>query len=159
MVNQPTAPYSWIQRRNDFDHAPSKDHQGEPETRPTTQCKLDSIRVFSVRYANCELQTADLGPHAFEAEMPRWLRKLLEQGAKVTTCNRISADGSLVRYESIANETRGILPILSQLCEQDRSLSKVYLCHPDVQHVGKLAKEGGFCGYRNIQMMVSSCLV
>ena len=91
--------------------------------------------------------------------MPRWLRKQLEQGAKVTTLNRISADGRLVRYESIANETRGILPVLSQLCEQDRSLSKIYLCHPDVQHVGKLAREGGFCGYRNIQMMVRSCPV
>ena len=90
--------------------------------------------------------------------MPGWLRKQLEKGAKVTTINRIGADGRLVRYESISNETRGILPILSQLCEQDRSLSKVYLCHPDVQHVGKLAKEGGFCGYRNIQMMVSLCL-
>ena len=59
-----------------------------------------------------------------------------------------------MRVEQIANETRGLLPVLSQLCEQDRSLSKVYLCHPDVQHVVKMAKEGGFCGYRNIQMVV-----
>ena len=87
--------------------------------------------------------------------MPSWLRRELEQGAKVTITNRLSAEGRLVQYESIANETRGVVPILSQLCEQDQSLSKVYFCHPDVQHVVKMAKEGGFCGYRNIQMMVS----
>lgn len=101
------------------------------------------------------LGKSDLGPHAFEDEMPAWLRRQLEQGAKVTVVNRLNADGRIVRLEQIANETRGILPVLYQLCEQDRSLSKVYLCHPDVQHVVKMAKEGGFCGYRNIQMMVS----
>ena len=86
--------------------------------------------------------------------MPAWLRRQLEKGAKVTVLNKISADGQLLRRESIANETRGVLPVLSQLYEQDQSLSKVYLCHPDVLHVVKMAKEGGFCGYRNIQMMV-----
>lgn len=86
--------------------------------------------------------------------MPSWLWKQLEQGAKVTTFNRLNPDGRLVRVEQIANETRGIIPVLSQLCDQDRTLSRVYLCHPDVQHVVKMAKEGGFCGYRNIQMMV-----
>lgn len=99
-------------------------------------------------------QKADLGPHAFEQQMPSWLRKQLEQGARVTTLNRINPDGRLVRVEQIGNETRGVLPVLSQLCEQDRTLSRVYLCHPDVQHVVKMTKEGGFCGYRNIQMMV-----
>lgn len=84
-----------------------------------------------------------------------WLRKQLEKGAKTTITNTIGSDGRLVQYELIANETRNVLPILSQLCEQDRSLSKVYLCHPGVQHVVKMDKEGGFCGYRNIQMMVS----
>ena len=87
--------------------------------------------------------------------MPAWLRRQLEHGAKVTVVNRLNADGRIVRLEQIANETRGILPVLYQLCEQDRSLSKVYLCNPNVQHVVKMAKEGGFCGYRNIQMMVS----
>ena len=86
--------------------------------------------------------------------MPTWLRRQLEQGAKVTIFNRLNGDGKLVRVEQIANETRGLLPVLAQLCEQDRSLSKVYLCHPDVQHVVKMAREGGFCGYRNIQMLV-----
>lgn len=34
-------------------------------------------------------------------------------------------------------------------------MSKAYLCHPGVRHVVKMHKEGGFCGYRNIQMMIS----
>lgn len=87
--------------------------------------------------------------------MPAWLRKQLERGAPVTNVNQLSPNGHIVRVESVANETRGIVPVLAQLCEQDPALSKVFLCHPGVKHVVKMAKEGGFCGYRNIQMMVS----
>ncbi|KAL9043111.1 MAG: hypothetical protein Q9180_000097 [Flavoplaca navasiana] len=86
--------------------------------------------------------------------MPAWLQRQLERGAKVTIVNQISNEGQLVRLEIVANEARGALSVLAQLCEQDNMLAKVYLCHPGVQHVFKLAKEGGFCGYRNIQMMV-----
>ncbi len=88
--------------------------------------------------------------------MPEWLHKQLELGAKVTIVNQLTHDGRMYRLETVANETRGILPLLAQLCEQDRHVSRGFLCHPDVQHVVKMAKEGGFCGYRNIQMMVSS---
>lgn len=87
--------------------------------------------------------------------MPPWLRKQLEQGAKVTSRNTIGADGSLVKVETIANETRDIIPVLGQLCEQDPSVEHAFFCHPGVQHVVKMSREGGFCGYRNIQMMVS----
>lgn len=86
--------------------------------------------------------------------MPAWLHRQLERGAKVSVVNQISQGGRLVPLEMVANETRGILPVLAQLCEQDPTLSKVYLCHPGVQHIFKMAKEGGFCGYRNIQMIV-----
>lgn len=87
--------------------------------------------------------------------MPNWLRKKLETGGKVTFLDQITRDGRLLRTESIANEIRGIIPVLGQLCDQENKISKVYLCHPDVTHVVKLHKEGGFCGYRNIQMMIS----
>jgi len=87
--------------------------------------------------------------------MPEWLRRQLELGAKVSILNQISQDGRLVRVETIANEFHGIILVLGQLCEQDPALSRVYLCHPDVTHVVKMAKEGGFCGYRNIQMLIS----
>lgn len=87
--------------------------------------------------------------------MPTSLRKQLELGAKVSVINQINQDGRLVRIETIANEFQGILPVIGQLCEQDAALARVYLCHPDVTYVVKMAKEGGFCGYRNIQMLVS----
>lgn len=86
--------------------------------------------------------------------MPAWLYKQLERGAKVSVVNQIGHGGRLVRLEVAANEATGILPVIAQLCEQDHTLSKVYLCHPGTQHIYKMAKEGGFCGYRNMQMMV-----
>ncbi|KAL8781995.1 MAG: hypothetical protein Q9194_000007 [Teloschistes cf. exilis] len=101
------------------------------------------------------LGKAELGPYAHEDQMPLWLLKQLDAGAQVSFVNQINDDGKLVRVELVANETRGILPVLAQLCEQDRKLSKVFLCHPGVQHVFKTAQEGGFCGYRNIQMLIS----
>lgn len=44
---------------------------------------------------------------------------------------------------------------IGQLCEKDPSVAQAWLCHPSVKHVGKQGREGGFCGYRNIQMMIS----
>lgn len=87
--------------------------------------------------------------------MPDWLRKMLERGAKLTISNEISPDGELLRIETVANEIRGIIPVISQLCSRDSAVDKAYLCHPKVTHVVKMNKEGGFCGYRNIQMMIS----
>lgn len=101
------------------------------------------------------MQKAELGPHANEERMPVWLRKQLEQGAKVTSRNIISPDGSLIRIETIANEIRDIIPVLAQLCQQDPSVERAFLCHSGVQQVAKMSREGGFCGYRNIQMMIS----
>lgn len=87
--------------------------------------------------------------------MPLWLLKQLERGAKVSLVNQIGPAGQVVRVEHVANEIAGILPVLAHLCEQDAALSKVFLCHPGVKHVVKMSREGGFCGYRNIQMMIS----
>ncbi|KAL8985082.1 MAG: hypothetical protein Q9205_001123 [Flavoplaca limonia] len=101
------------------------------------------------------LGETELGPYAHEDQMPAWLQRHLERGAKVTIVNQISNQGQLVPLEIVANEARGALSVLAQLCEQDTMLAKVYLCHPGVQHVFKMAKEGGFCGYRNIQMMAA----
>lgn len=87
--------------------------------------------------------------------MPGWLRRMLEEGAKVTITNRIRPDGTLVRIETIANETPNLVPVLSRLSQLDRSVERAFYCSPEVRHVCKMPKEGGFCGYRNIQMMVS----
>ena len=100
-------------------------------------------------------QKAELGPHADEDQMPDWLRKLLEKGAKVTITTQIGSDGRLLRVEAISNEIHGIIPVLSRLCMQDESVERAFFCHPCVTHVVKMAREGGFCGYRNIQMMIS----
>jgi hypothetical protein len=61
----------------------------------------------------------------------------------------------LIKQEVIQNETPGIIPILAQLSALDRSVKQAYYCHPSTLHIGKTPKEGGFCGYRNIQMLVS----
>ena len=98
---------------------------------------------------------AELGPHAYEEQMPSWLRKQIERGPQVTVVNQLGPAGQMIRAEQVANETCGMVPVLAQLCEQDPALSKAFLCHPGVKHVVKQAREGGFCGYRNIQMVVS----
>ena len=97
----------------------------------------------------------ELGPHAFEERMPSWLYKQLVHGAHVQIVNTIGSDGSLVQIEKVENETPNLIPVIAQLCNQDHSLSKVFLCHPATKHIFKTHKEGGFCGYRNIQMLLS----
>lgn len=87
--------------------------------------------------------------------MPPNIRKVLEEGPRVTSFNRIQPDGTLLKVEVVANETPEVIPVLCRLCEQDESVERVFFCHPSVRHVFKLPGEGGFCGYRNIQMMVS----
>lgn len=87
--------------------------------------------------------------------MPSWLRKQLETGAKPIVGNNTCQEGCVIPVEMKANETSGMIPVLGMLCQQDKSVSKAYLSHPGVQHIVKMAREGGFCGYRNIQMMIS----
>ncbi|KAH6987291.1 peptidase family C78-domain-containing protein [Ilyonectria sp. MPI-CAGE-AT-0026] len=81
------------------------------------------------------LGKSELGRFAHENQMPPWLVELLQQEGQVI------------------NE--GVMPVLGQLLEQSPSTQYAYLCHPQVQHVSKLRREGGFCGYRNIQMLTS----
>ena len=87
--------------------------------------------------------------------MPAWLRKMLESGAKVTLLNRIGPNGLLAKDVVVENETPNIIAILTQLCGQDPSVRRAFFCSPEVRHVFKMPREGGFCGYRNIQMLVS----
>ncbi|KAK3399011.1 DUF1671-domain-containing protein [Sordaria brevicollis] len=81
------------------------------------------------------LGTAQLGKYAHEEQMPEWLVQHLEKGLYI--------------------RAEGIIPVLAQLFEQCSSTRKAFLCHPSTNHVSKLKKEGGFCGYRNIQMLSS----
>ena len=84
-----------------------------------------------------------------------WLRRMLEEGAKVTLTNQIGANGTIVRVEAIANETPDLVPVLAHLSQLDQTVDQAFYCSPAVHHVSKMPKEGGFCGYRNIQMLVS----
>ncbi|KAK4105002.1 DUF1671-domain-containing protein [Parathielavia hyrcaniae] len=84
------------------------------------------------------LSKAQLGKYAYEKRMPDWLVVLLKKGGQITS--------------------QGVVPVIAQLLEQSPSIKYAYLCHPCIQHVSKLKREGGFCGYRNIQMMFSYIL-
>ncbi|KAK4669714.1 uncharacterized protein QC763_205440 [Podospora pseudopauciseta] len=76
-----------------------------------------------------------LGRYAHEDRMPDWLADLLRKKGQV--------------------QTAGVVPVLAQLLESSPSTHRAYLCHPCVHHISKLKREGGFCGYRNIQMLCS----
>jgi hypothetical protein len=87
--------------------------------------------------------------------MPSWLRRILEKDAKTTQSNTIGSDGTLPRHHSANNETSDVVPVLFRLCEQDKSVQRAFFCSPKVHQISKMSKEGGFCGYRNIQMLIS----
>lgn len=80
---------------------------------------------------------------------------MLERGGKTTKTNQISADGTLTRYEEAENETVDVIPALARLCKQDKTVQRAFLCSPKVRQIFKMPREGGFCGYRNIQMLVN----
>ncbi|KAF4634667.1 hypothetical protein G7Y89_g3448 [Cudoniella acicularis] len=121
---------------------------------PDTPSKSSSSTTTS-KNARRRLGKSELGPHANEKQMPSWLVKLLESDGEMTTVNRLDGDGKLKKVKFCPNRTSGILPVLEQLLRQDRSTEYAYLCDPAVKHVSKLKREGGFCGYRNIQMLSS----
>ncbi|KAL4929644.1 peptidase family C78-domain-containing protein [Aspergillus undulatus] len=101
------------------------------------------------------LGRAELGPYAHEKKMPSWLLRMLDQGNAMTKLTRVTPDGRLSRHVVIENQTPNVVPALAQLCGQDKSVQRAFLCSAHVHHISKMPREGGFCGYRNIQMLVS----
>lgn len=118
---------------------------------PPKRSPLKSISPRKTR----RLGHAELGPHAHETQMPAWLQKLLERGAEVSISNTIGHDGKLVKVTAIVNETPNLIPVLESLSDMDPRIERAYYCSAATRHVAKMAKEGGFCGYRNIQMVIS----
>ncbi|KAF2756199.1 DUF1671-domain-containing protein [Pseudovirgaria hyperparasitica] len=110
---------------------------------------------ISKRIKSARLGKKELGPYAWEDRMPAWLEKKLADGPKISIVNRIGGDGRLIKQEVVENETPGIPSILAQLSHVDRSVRKAYYCHPSTVHICHTPKEGGFCGYRNLQMLIS----
>lgn len=80
---------------------------------------------------------------------------MLEKGGSTSKQTQITSDGKLTRREVVENETDHLIPALARLCDQDKSVQRAFFCSPKVRHICKMRREGGFCGYRNIQMMVS----
>ncbi|KAH7321469.1 peptidase family C78-domain-containing protein [Rhexocercosporidium sp. MPI-PUGE-AT-0058] len=105
--------------------------------------------------ARGQLGKSELGPYAREKQMPSWLVKLLEDDGAVKTSNVSNRDGKMRKVKICPNMTAGIVPVLEQLLDQDEQVEFAFLCDPAVKHVSKLRREGGFCGYRNIQMLCS----
>lgn len=102
--------------------------------------------------------------------MPEWLITLLTKEDGATKIVKRLIDGNLREVEICPNMVPGIISTLKPLISSDKSVQYAYLCHFSVKHVSKLKKEGkistcnialwqnhagGFCGYRNIQMMTS----
>ncbi|KAJ8130434.1 hypothetical protein O1611_g3195 [Lasiodiplodia mahajangana] len=106
--------------------------------------KIESLESRSAdgKPSKKRLGKSELGKHAYEHHMPDSLVTLLKRG-KYTSA------------EAHLSVTAGIIPALANLLEESPSTEHAYLCHPAVQHISKLRGEGGFCGYRNIQMLSS----
>lgn len=84
-------------------------------------------------------QKAELGKYAHEQQMPSWLISLLHKGGEV------ASDGSYsqpVCFLQPFLTLPGVITVLGQLLHQSRSTEYSYLCHPAVQHISKLKKEG-----------------
>ena len=97
----------------------------------------------------------ELGPHAFEKSMPFDVRRTLLNDAIPYYTNRIGRDGRLIKEMTVDNETSGLIHILADLCALDSTTEATYFCNPSVKHVRKLRCDGNFCGYWNVQMLVS----
>ncbi|KAF3046170.1 hypothetical protein E8E11_004006 [Didymella keratinophila] len=150
--------------RNNDNHGKKKHHRdrrgtdsSEKSTLARSILSFNPFKDKSVKPPNksARLGKSELGPYAYEDRMPRWLHDQLAAGPKTTVVNRIGRDGRLIKQERVQNETAGVIPILAQLSALDRTVKEAYYCHPSTLHVGKTPKEGSFCGYRNIQMLIS----
>ncbi|KAI0199071.1 peptidase family C78-domain-containing protein [Astrocystis sublimbata] len=92
-------------------------------------------RVADGKKLRERLGVGELGKYAYEKQMPDSLVAMLRKQ----------------KYEI----AEGIIPILATLLEENPPTETAWLCDPAVQHITKLRGEGGFCGYRNIQMLSS----
>ncbi|KAE8411467.1 DUF1671-domain-containing protein [Aspergillus pseudocaelatus] len=162
--SQPELTARKLSRPDDYEDLDNTQYLNEPfvksqlkKEKPTQEAVREKRPRSSSNIALTvkKLGRTELGPYAHEKQMPLWLRKLLEKGVKITESNTIAPDGTLRRHRSIENETTDVVPVLVRLCEQDRSVQRAFFCSPKVHQISKMSKEGGFCGYRNIQMLIS----
>ncbi|KAE8444400.1 hypothetical protein EG329_000600 [Mollisiaceae sp. DMI_Dod_QoI] len=137
---------------------------------PEASSKDTSNTTPQANSSKKRLGKSELGPHAHEKQMPAWLVELLKGDGAMRTTNQLERGGRMRRVRYCPNQTAGIVDVLEQCLDQDESTAYAYICDPAVKHVSKLKKEGkavpisnrallikkgGFCGYRNIQVMCS----
>ncbi|TKA68457.1 hypothetical protein B0A55_07719 [Friedmanniomyces simplex] len=120
-------------------------HHGRPPPQRTKPAALPLGR----------LGKRELGPHAFEKQMPDYVRRHLLNDALPHQVNKLDRNGKLAQETVVDNETSGIIPMLACLCAKDEDVEATYLCHPSVKHINKLRCDGNFCGYWNVQMVLS----
>ena len=101
------------------------------------------------------LGTKELGPYAFEKSMPREVRRCLENASKPSYECRIGPSGKVVREAIVYREKPRPIHILADLSAHDPNVTIAYFCHKSVKHIHKLKCDGNFCGYWNIQMLLS----
>ena len=124
--------------------------------RSTTVSQSRQSTIWEQRSTNPgRLGKRELGPWAWERAMPLKVRHTLEYAGTPRQINRIGRDGRLVRDLFVENETANLIPVLADLCDLDQDVDVAYFCHPSVRHVYKLECEGNFCGYWNIQMLLT----
>lgn len=90
--------------------------------------------------------------------MPHDMFVRLQKGAKRRRIQHISSSGQLCSTFEVENEVRLMIPVLERLLAGDGTVAYSWLCHERALHVHKMKDEGHFCGYRNIQMMLSFIL-
>ncbi|KAI5298339.1 hypothetical protein KEM56_004130 [Ascosphaera pollenicola] len=142
--------------RNSVGHASKPASLGKKrpiEKRPIEpqQQQQVSPRKIEKQPVNEPVRTVDLGPYGNEKKMPRSLKA----GPRVAHIERTRTDGCVERVEIIENETPRIIPLLERFSNLDPVVAQAVYCVPHVRHVFKLEDEGGFGGYRNIQMLIS----
>jgi hypothetical protein len=87
--------------------------------------------------------------------MPADVRKHLLNDAEPYSRNRLTWDGRMIRERIVDNETSCLIDVLSDVSAADSQVVAAYLCHRSVKHVEKIKCDGNFCGYWNIQMLLS----
>ncbi|KHN95433.1 Seryl-tRNA synthetase, class IIa [Metarhizium album ARSEF 1941] len=94
------------------------------------------------------LGTNHLGKFAYEDEMPNWLARKLARDGQVCTDGKKPAGKRRImatnwdEARELKGVFAGVIPALARLVGKSRSISYAYFCHPCVQHVSKLRREG-----------------
>jgi hypothetical protein len=74
--------------------------------------------------------------------MPAWLRELLEADGQFQTTKEPLRMGKSPKIRIIENQVSGVVSVVERLLQQDHTTEYAYTCHPCVQHVSKLQREG-----------------